>query len=216
MVRGLKQREIGGLGALGSPYQLLAAVVIRAVPVGSEWAVRRLGLRTSGLCFVPSLSMSLLCGLTSYNHMSLWCWFSCSWSVPHLPHSWCAVWLSGFSGHLSSFFFLFFFFLGLEPQSGDVVTRTLPFITFPFGTWRFSPSQGSMQMGNTLYQSALLEACRKSASSGLWLEKKTGTDSSCWLKREHFKASMKSGAVLTNRAQRQSPLLSHCILYAFS
>lgn len=36
MVRGLKQREIGGLGALGSPYQLLAAVVIRAVPVGSE------------------------------------------------------------------------------------------------------------------------------------------------------------------------------------
>lgn len=36
MVRGLKQREIWGLEAAGSPYQLLAAVVIRAVPMGSE------------------------------------------------------------------------------------------------------------------------------------------------------------------------------------
>lgn len=43
---------------------------------------------------------------------------------------------------------LFFFFLGLEPQSGDVVTRRLPFITFPFGTCRSSPFQGSTQMGS--------------------------------------------------------------------
>lgn len=54
MVTCLRQGEgIWGLGSAGSPYQILAAVVTRAALMGSERAVRGLGLRTSGLCFVP-------------------------------------------------------------------------------------------------------------------------------------------------------------------